>query len=319
MLTGWFCIGFSKSVKKYQLKAVSPCGLKLLLYRAHNEAYVTAALCPHQGVDIAKSGGTVDANTGHIHCPAHNIAFDQQGRGCPHPIYQQHACRLRLLHYPTVEQHGMIFVYLNGNEPAEPEFSLPHIDLSHYLPLLTVYQTISAETAILARNSVDLAHFSAVHGYNDAVITENISVSDRVLSSAYSFKRPYLWNFGELNVSISVKLYGPSYNIVRTRLEELDVEFTILLMFTPIDAGSAIHAGIIVDRRTLTGKFIPKKILEFVVPHLVKMFFKRDIKCDYPIWCNQYGDANTQPLKGDGPFALFNNYVTSFVYEATSS
>ena len=122
--------------------------------------------CPHRGASL--SNGSCNQQ-GMVVCPFHGWQFDREGNcklipsiGQDDP--QSAAPGVKTDYYPTVEKHGLIWVFL-GDEPeaAEPIFELPELEDPNFTYI--EYDVIFESNFHLAKfSNLDYVHLPIVHG-----------------------------------------------------------------------------------------------------------------------------------------------------------
>ena len=122
--------------------------------------------CPHRGASL--SNGSCNQQ-GMVVCPFHGWQFDREGNCTKIPSIgdddpQTAAPGVKTDYYPTVEKHGLIWVFL-GDEPeaAEPIFELPELEDPNFTYI--EYDVIFESNFHLAKfSNLDYVHLPVVHG-----------------------------------------------------------------------------------------------------------------------------------------------------------
>ena len=122
--------------------------------------------CPHRGASL--SNGSCNQQ-GMVVCPFHGWQFDREGNCTLIPSVGQDdpqtaAPGVKTDYYPTVEKHGLIWVFL-GDEPeaAEPIFELPELEDPNFTYI--EHDVIFESNFHLAKfSNLDYVHLPIVHG-----------------------------------------------------------------------------------------------------------------------------------------------------------
>jgi len=122
--------------------------------------------CPHRGASL--SNGSCNQQ-GMVVCPFHGWQFDREGNCTLIPSVGQDdpqtaAPGAKTDYYPTVEKHGLIWVFL-GDEPeaAEPIFELPELEDPNFTYI--EHDVIFESNFHLAKfSNLDYVHLPIVHG-----------------------------------------------------------------------------------------------------------------------------------------------------------
>lgn len=162
---GWFQMGWSDDLPVGQLRALKHFGRRFVMFRGEDGAVgILDDVCPHLGAHLSEGGCVVKSS---VRCPYHHWAFDGSGRCTSIPYAKKIPVKARATAYDVVERYGMIFMYRDkaGNPPG---YDLPEIedfDPSEYGPPAKYDLEIRIHGQDIMENSVDSAHFAAVHGH----------------------------------------------------------------------------------------------------------------------------------------------------------
>lgn len=162
---GWFQIGWSEELAVGQLRPVRHFGRSYALFRGRDGAVgLLDDVCPHLGAHLSQ-GGCVRDNS--VRCPYHHWAFDRQGQCTDIPYAMKIPSRARTRAHTVVERHGMIFMYRNheGTGPTHPLPEIEDFDPAEYTAPARHDFEVRIHGQDIMENSVDSAHFAAVHGH----------------------------------------------------------------------------------------------------------------------------------------------------------
>ncbi len=156
----WYPTAWSRDVGE------KPTGMILLeeeivIYRTESGA--AAAMgnrCPHRFAEL-HLGKVVGEN---IQCPYHELQFNPAG-GCAHnPHGPTRPAAAHVKSYPTVERHGLIWLWMGDRDRANPDLIPDYSileDANH--SAVTGYLDIDGEYQLYNDNLLDLSHTEFVH------------------------------------------------------------------------------------------------------------------------------------------------------------
>lgn len=176
-------------------------GSSLLVARGRDaQVRVFYNLCRHRGALLIDS--PCRAETDRIVCPYHawSYALDGQLAATPHydrdrgdaPALPADRERLGLIEVRSAVWRDIVFVDLSGNAPPFAEFIRPLDERlapwteSELRPLSVDEYRLEANWKLAAENFLDAYHLPVVHpelggGFKDALLTEDVELSDDVL------------------------------------------------------------------------------------------------------------------------------------------
>jgi nitrite reductase/ring-hydroxylating ferredoxin subunit len=207
---GWFQIAWSDDLTVGQLRKVRHFGRELTLFRGKDgRPGVIDDTCPHLGAHFSE-GGCVVGNS--VQCPYHHWQFDAAGQCTAIPYAKKIPVKARVRSYPTVERHGMIFLFRHASAGVEPH-ELPEIEGFHppdYARPERYEFAIRVHGQDIMENSVDSPHFWAVHGHN---MPENeFRAEGRVLRIT---QRTSLQRFGtQLKARLEFHMIEPGFHYI---------------------------------------------------------------------------------------------------------
>ena len=165
-IEGWFQVGLSADLRPGQLRKLRQFGRDFALFRGLDGAVgVVDDVCPHLGAHFSE-GGTVKGNC--VRCPYHFWAFDREGACAEIPYAKKIPSRARVKAYPVVERYGIIFMHRSksGDAPTSDLPTIEDFDPAQYSDPARYEFRIRIRAQDIMENSVDSAHFWAVHGHN---------------------------------------------------------------------------------------------------------------------------------------------------------
>ena len=198
---------------------------------------VARAFCPHLGSSLRpEEGGRVCQ--GRLICPFHGFEYDATGQ-CVATPYADPPRTARLQVFETQEVGGMIFAWW-GMEGRKPQWGLPDGPLEQAgwsgIELRTV--RFPGHPQEIAENSVDMAHFRYVHGYDSVDRAGEVKVDGPSLESRFDFRSVRKFaGIGRITMDISAttRVAGLGYSLVEIRERSIGVDMRLWVLATPVD------------------------------------------------------------------------------------
>ena len=176
------------------------------------------------------------ARDGRILCPFHGFEYDATGQ-CVATPFAAPPRNARLRVFQTQEVLGLIFAWwgIQGREPQWhlPTDSLDRAGCSHLDIRTTRFPGHPQQTT---ENSVDLAHFLYVHGYDSVNRIGAVSVDGPRLESHFAFKSTRkIAKIATLTLDISSKtrVVGLGYSFVEIRERSIGIDMGMWVLATP--------------------------------------------------------------------------------------
>lgn len=158
-------MGWSDDLRVGQLRRLRHFGRSYVMFRgADARVGILDDICPHLGAHLSE-GGCVVGNS--VRCPYHHWSFGATGECTDIPYAKKIPVKARTHAFTVVERYGMIFMFRN-EAGTPPSYDLPDIedfDPSEYGPPAKYDLEIRIHGQDIMENSVDSAHFAAVHGH----------------------------------------------------------------------------------------------------------------------------------------------------------
>lgn len=163
----WYVPALSSSLKSGKMRREMLLGEPIVLGRDHDgKTFALRDICPHRGVPLSAGVITTD---GAIECPYHGWRFRADGvcAGIPSlaPGQAFDPGRITVRNYPTIEQDGLIWVYMacKGQEARAPASGPPKVQIEHARPRWTHKQTFSCAIDHAVIGLMDPVHAAFVH------------------------------------------------------------------------------------------------------------------------------------------------------------
>ena len=158
-------MGWSDDLPVGQLRPLKHFGRSYVMFRgADGVVGILDDVCPHLGAHFSEGGSVVQSS---VRCPYHHWAFDGSGRCTSIPYAKKIPAKARTTAHTVIERYGMIFMYRDaaGGSPAYDLPCIENFDPSEYGPPAKYDIEIRIHGQDIMENSVDSAHFAAVHGH----------------------------------------------------------------------------------------------------------------------------------------------------------
>ncbi len=319
---GWFVIAESKEVKAGEILKRQFCGQEVVLFRTESgKAAVLDAYCPHMGAHFAH-GGSVEGED--IKCPFHGFCFSTEGNCTKTGYGTKPSPRAKVYSWPVKEKTGIIFCYFHP-ERKEPDYEVDTMEDDNFTDYKIHTWKLESNPTETAENSVDVGHFSHIHGYKDPHSINPLKLDGRFLNVKYGMyrngdfigkpKKDFLIHF-------EIFQQGLGFALVQAEMVDLGIITRHLVMPTAIDGKEIyLRIGCAVKRITKPGKIMP--ILKFIPKGLITKIMHReafkgyihDVYCDFKVWQNKIYLTPPALSKGDGPIMQYRQWAAQFDYE----
>jgi phenylpropionate dioxygenase-like ring-hydroxylating dioxygenase large terminal subunit len=154
----WYPIARSEEFKRGKAELRDILGRKIAVYRGESgKVFALEGRCPHLGAML----GEGDVIGDDIRCPFHHWKYDGTGKCVAIPYKDDIPVRAKTFAYPVEEKYGVIWLFFG----ERPLFDVPHFldekdrDPYRYRPAF-----VNVHPHLILPNSIDLNHWSAVHG-----------------------------------------------------------------------------------------------------------------------------------------------------------
>lgn len=301
---GWFAIAFSAELEAGSVLTRRAFGQELVVFRAEGGApAVLEAHCPHMGAHLGH-GGRVDDCA--IKCPFHGLRFDRTG-ACVSLPHGGKPPQAKARAFTAIERNGIVLVWHHSRGEA-PSWEPPALAGGEWSEQKT--QTLKLRTHVqeTAENSVDLAHFSQVHGYENVAIVREAMTHGAHLTIALTATRSLasVGMDGDVSFVFDIDVWGLGCSIVNVDVKTFGIASRQIVMATPVDDETCeLRLAACVKKLPDAG----------ATAHMLEMTwqgFTQDVMQDVPIWENKrYLDKPLLTIE-DGPVALYRRWVKQF-------
>jgi len=234
---GWFALAHLGELRSHRAVARRLAGRELAVFRTSSGRVAALdAHCPHLGAHLGH-GGRVEGET--LVCPFHRFRFDTAGRcvgtgyGTPPP---------RDLTTPGVEVRVVGETVLGWFSPdgATPWFEVPEPEPDDAGPWCFARRHLTGHPQDSTENSVDLGHFSTLHGYASVEQTAPLVVDGPHLRIGYRARRPArLVGAGrwDLEILLEIEAWGLGWSRVDVSVPRYGIRFGQMVLATPTAPG----------------------------------------------------------------------------------
>ncbi|MCB9681615.1 MAG: Rieske (2Fe-2S) protein [Alphaproteobacteria bacterium] len=302
--SGWFVVGEARALRPGQVQPLDRFGRELVLFRtASGTPALVDATCPHLGAHLGH-GGTVVGET--LQCPMHGFRFGTHG-ACTAAGKAAPPRGVRLGSLPLTEREGLIFAWFGADGQA-PSFALPAIDSTGWPTWRLRRAVVDAHPQDTTENSVDLAHFEHVHGYDAVQIVQPLRRDGAGLSIAYSATRR-TGPFGTpLTFQYEVAVTGLGLSQVTVRVPGL-ATCQLLVMASPLDAARSevwLAARVQVAAPALRG------IVDPLASSIMATILRNDVEQDARLWSHKRWVHPPRLSSADGPIGAYRAWARQF-------
>jgi nitrite reductase/ring-hydroxylating ferredoxin subunit len=309
--SGWYVVATSDELKPGELLSRRYFDREIVIFRTRSGALsIIDAHCPHMGAHLGKVG-TVEGET--IRCGFHGFQYDVAGTCVATAYDAPPPRRARLDGWELREQNGLILTWFDSQgEP--PTWEVPVLDQEGWTPMRWKRYRIATHVQETTENSVDVGHFTKLHGFVDGSITVPLATKGPNLTSSYRAFRPY----GipglppvKIPVDYDVTVDGLGYSQVDIDIRPLRQRFRVWVLPVPVDdehielvLGLAVPAGL--------GPLGP------LLRRIGHGILCREVEQDLDIWEHKIFVDPPALAKGDGPIVAYRHWAKQF-YPPTES
>ncbi|MCB9665092.1 MAG: Rieske 2Fe-2S domain-containing protein [Alphaproteobacteria bacterium] len=310
MPSGWFVVARARDLRPGSQTTIRRFGTELVLFRtATGRLALVEATCPHLGAHLGHGGKVVGE---HLECPFHGFRFQTDGR-CASGGRDTPAPRgARLGSLPLAEREGLVFAW-HGAAGEGPTYDLPDLGLADGPRVRLRRAVVDAHPQDTTENSVDLAHFAYVHGYDEVRVVEPLRREGEVLTIAYAATRP-TGPFGTpISFTYRVRVTGLGVSQVHVEVDGLATS-DLLVLASPVDTGRSevwLGARVQLARRALP---IPglRTLVDELASSIMASILLNDVHQDARIWSHKRWVHPPRLSAADGPIGPYRAWAGRF-------
>lgn len=315
---GWYALGFTEDFPAGEVHTRKFVGKEIIVWRTETGKIAVAdPYCPHLGAHIGKGGKVVGED---VRCPFHGFCFDTRGE-CTSTGYGTNPNPKGKLHiWHSVEINGAVMVY-HHPDGTDPDWFIPVLDSSNFTALRHVCWELDSHPQETTENSVDIGHFSIVHGYSGVETLEPLSTDGQYLYSKYAMRRSagFVGMNKMLRAEFEVHVHGLGYSFVDVHVPEFGLHTHQFVFATPIAPGKIqLRVAIGVEYLKKPAKtnpalaLLPRKWATELVAWGAFRGFMHDVGQDFDIWSNKKYMNPPALAKGDGPVGQYRVWAKQF-------
>lgn len=315
---GWYSLGLSRELKSGQLRAMRFMGEDVVLFRTHSgKVCLMDAYCPHMGGHFG-FGGTIAGET--IRCPFHGFCFDTNGDCVSTPYGTKPPPTAIAKTWTVRDVNGFILAYHHAGHHM-PDWEIPEIDFTGWTSLLSVSFDLRSHPQETSENSVDLGHFTVVHGYTDVDTLKPLRTEGPYLTAKYVMHRKagFLGRAEKIRAEFEVHVHGLGYSYVEVEVPQYGLHYRNFVLSTPLDEGKVnLRLGLSLKKVTHKWKvnpalaFLPSSLVNAIVQRASFKGYIHDVMQDFDIWENKTYIAPPALAKGDGPVGRYRQWAKQF-------
>jgi phenylpropionate dioxygenase-like ring-hydroxylating dioxygenase large terminal subunit len=312
---GWYALCLSRELKRGAVQPLEFMGRQIVLYRTTAGAAAAGdAFCPHLGAHLGYGGRVIDET---LRCPFHGFRFETDG-GCASTPYGTKTPPLaRISMLPLIESHGLILAY-QGAAAEKPPWSPPQLDTSDWAPLIVKRWQLRGHPQETSENSVDLGHFSQIHGYISVDVLKEAVTDGPYLNAAYAVTRRG-GVFGTARAEFDVHVHGLGYSHVDVHVPKYRLNARLFVLATPIDGEQitlrialSMHRGASARAVSPLLAFVPKPLFRRITGQAIFNGFAHDVEQDFRIWQHKRYVQPPILAAGDGPVGKYRQWARQF-------
>jgi hypothetical protein len=199
-----------------------------------------------------------------------------------------------------------------------PGWHVPRLDMEGWTPMLSKAWSFRGHPQETSENSVDVGHFTCVHGYNDVKTIKEAQTRGPYLGATYGMSRPAKFlgiPMGNVATEFDVHVHGFGYSLVEVDLPSMGIKTRQFVLSCPTDKERIdFRIGLSIKR---TGGAVGA-----LAPLLARMAFREfvhDVHQDFPMWKNKKYIAPPVLARGDGPVGVFRQWAKQFYPQPQAS
>ena len=319
---GWYFVASRQSILRAKLIRKTWMGEEVVAWcDGEGRICVAEAVCPHLGAELGpESGGRV--RDGCLVCPFHGYEFDVSGQ-CVATPFAPAPRKAKLEVFETREVLGMVFAWW-GSNGRPPQWSLPADPPSGADWTELGFRTLRflGHPQETTENCADLAHLRYVHGYENVIQVEPVTLDGTYLESRFDFKRTRtIAGMVDLvfDTSAVTRVFGLGYSFVEIRHRSIGVDSRLWVLATPVDGADVevVLAGQVrkvrkLKRSMLGLRFVPAGLRAEFLNWMMLEGQKRDVLQDVKIWRRKRYRSRPRLCRSDGEIGTFRRYCRQF-------
>ena len=294
---GWFVACTVDDIPEGAPLTLQLVGMELVAWRptADAEPELFEAWCPHLGAHLGVGGRVVD---GCLVCPFHEWTFDTDGANAVIPYAEKPNRKARIRTFPTTVRNGFLVFWYHPDPSVGPMWEVPELVADDFVLAGAHEWRVRSAWQEIAENSVDMAHFTSVHGLTRIGDIGEITMDGhrRTINSTQSFNTAR----GTFEGAISANSHGPGLGVTHF---DLMGRVTLLSATTPIDDESVLVRFTMFPSPDDIGAKIAAPFAEEV---------RRQFEQDIPIWEAKRYEPSPALAPSEKPVTEFRRWASQF-------
>lgn len=315
---GWYSVGLSRELKAGEIRSMRFMGEEVVLFRTQSgKVCMMDAYCPHLGGHFGFGGKVINEN---IQCPFHGFCFDTTGECVSTPYGTKPPPSAVAKTWTTLDINGFVLAY-HSSQNLQPEWHIPKIDFTGWTSLLSTSFNLQSHPQETTENSVDIGHFSVVHGYTDVDTIKPLHTDGAYLTAKYVMHRKagFIGKTAKIRAEFEVHVYGLGYSFVEAEIPQYGLQYRNFVLATPTEAGK-VNLRLGLSMKKVSDKWKVNPALALLPAQLVNAIIQRatfkgyihDVMQDFAIWENKIYVAPPALAKGDGPVGKYRQWAKQF-------
>lgn len=323
---GWYAVAFSEELASGTVLRRRLMDNELVVFRTDaGIPVVMDAYCPHLGAHLAEGGKVCGEE---IQCPFHGFRFNVQGK-CISTPYGERAPNAGIPVWRVEEKFGVILCF-HSTPSIQSGFGVwqvrevapEHLKLSWSKPVGRIFHLRTHPQEII-ENTVDLGHFSMVHGYQGCEIVEDMKTDGPHLSMQYIATRNNglfgRYDPNKLRMHLNINASGVGFSRAQVKDLALGLCFRFVVMPTPVD-DEHVEVRVITQVAEPEGGFwnvlkliLPVGLLTRSLARIASREMAKDFTPDRRIWENKRYQGKPKLAPGDGPIMPYRTWAEKFM------
>ena len=315
--SGWYVLAATNDLKNGEIVTRKFCGKEVVVFRTQSgKACVSDVYCPHMGAHFGH-GGVVEGET--IKCPFHHFCFDTEGNCTSTGYGSKPSPKMKLGIWHYREKNGFVLCWYDefGNAPG---WEIPDIENDGFSEILTTDLVLKSHPQETTENSVDIGHFSIVHGYSNVDVLKPLYIQGHYLTSRYTMSRKgdFAGMGKPIKTEFDVHVWGLGYSFVEVDMPQLGMKTRQYVFSAPTENNRVnLKLGMSVKITDANKIFpllglMPKNLLtKLILPKAFKGYCG-DVSQDFKVWENKIYIDPPVLAKGDGPVAQYRMWCRQF-------
>jgi hypothetical protein len=204
-----------------------------------------------------------------------------------------------------------------------PSFRIPELDTEGWSPILLKRWRLRGHPQETTENSVDLGHFTEIHGYTSVEVIRDAETVGPYLTATYAMTRRPPIPGRPIRTQFDVHVHGLGYSHVDISVERYGMRGRLFVLSTPIDGqeielriGVSIHKDTARQRAGQLLGLVPRAVFNRLLAYATFRGIVADVEQDFEIWKHKRYVQPPILAQGDGPVGRYRLWARQFYTEA---